>query len=91
MRKEDIITLSESLDISRDPFTGTGKGTFNYDGWSCMGPLREGECPLVLRQKGGFYKLTSMGGDMSGMKIAGAMHEWCHLYGNCRCRDVGFS
>jgi SAP domain len=88
LEKEDIISLSERLDISKDPFSGTGTGIFNYDGWSCMGQLREGQSPLVFRQKGGLFKLTTIGGDLSGFHIASAMHDWCHAYNKCRCNDV---
>ena len=91
LEKDDIITLAESLQISKDPFTGTGKGAFDYDGWSCMGPLREGQSPLVWRQKGGFFKLTTVGGEDSGFQVAGAMHQWCHDNGKCRCRELGWS
>ena len=91
LEKEAIISLAENLKISKDPFTGTGKGLFNYDGWSCMGPLREGQSPLVYRQKGGFFKLTTVGGEMSGFRIAEAMHDWCHAHQNCRCCEVGLS
>lgn len=59
--KEEIITLAENLKIPKDPFTGTGKGLFNYNGWSCMGPLWEGQLPLVYWQKGGYFKLTDIG------------------------------
>jgi hypothetical protein len=72
----------------QDPFSGTGTGIFNYDGWSCMGQLREGQSPLVFRQKGGLFKLTTIGGDLSGFHIASAMHDWCHAYNKCRCNDV---
>ena len=89
LEKEDIISLSERLDISKDPFSGTGKGIFNYDGWSCMGQLREGQSPLVFRQKGGLFKLTTIGGDLSGFHIASVMHDWCHAHNKCRCNDVG--
>jgi len=89
LEKEEIITLAESLEISKDPFTGTGKGAYSYDGWSCMGPLREGQCPLVFRHKGGSFKLTTVGGDISGFQIAAAMHEWCHAHNQCRCREAG--
>jgi hypothetical protein len=88
--KGDIISLAESLKISKDPFSGTGKGLFNYDGWSCIGQLREGQSPLVFREKGGFFKLTTVGGDISGFQIAAAMHEWCHVHNKCRCHDMGF-
>jgi len=88
LEKEDIISLSESLDISKDPFSGTGKGIFNYDGWSCMGQLREGQSPLVFRQKGGLFKLTTLGGDLSGFHIASVMHDWCHAHNKCRCNDL---
>lgn len=87
--KDDIISLAESLDISKDPFSGTGKGLFNYDGWSCMGQLREGELPLVFRQKGGFFKLTTIGGELSGLHIAAAMHDWCHMHNKCSCQTIG--
>jgi hypothetical protein len=89
LEKEDIITLAESLNISKDPFTGTGKGLFNYDGWSCMGPLREGQSPLIWREKGGFFKLTTMGGDLSGFQVAEALHDWCHAHQKCRCKELG--
>ena len=90
LSKDDIITLAESLQISKDPFTGTGKGAFDYDGWSCMGPLREGQSPLVWRQKGGFFKLTIVGGEDSGFQVAGAMHQWCHDNGKCCCTELGW-
>jgi hypothetical protein len=91
LEKEDILTLAESLKISKDPFTGTGKGLFNYDGWSCMGPLREGQSPLIWRQKGGFFKLTTIGGDISGFQVAEAMHDWCHAHQKCLCNEVGLT
>lgn len=91
LEKDEIVALAESLKISKDPFTGTGKGLFNYDGWSCMGQLRDGQCPLVFRQKGGFFKLTTMGGEVSGMKIAEGMHEWCHAHQKCLCDEVDLS
>lgn len=90
LEKDEIVTLAESLDISRDPFTGTGKGMFHYDGWSCMGALREGQSPLVWRQKGGYFKLTTIG-EFSGFRIAEAMHDWCHQHGKCRCDQAGLS
>lgn len=89
LEKEDIIALAENLKISKDPFTGTGKGLFNYDGWSCIAPLREGQSPLIFRQKGGFFKLTTIGGDMSGFRIAEEMHDWCHAHQKCQCKEAG--
>ena len=91
LEKDDIITVAESLKISKDPFTGTGKGSFDYDGWSCMGPLKEGQSPLVWRQKGGFFKLTTVGGEESGFQVAGAIHKWCHDNGKCLCTELGFT
>ncbi len=89
LEKEEIIALAESLQISKDPFTGTGKGLFDYDGWSCMGPLREGQSPLVWRQKGGFFKLTTVGGGTAGYRVAEAMHDWCHQNKKCLCMENG--
>eukprot|EP00934_Nitzschia_sp_Nitz4_P007927 Nitzschia sp. Nitz4//scaffold171_size48012//30994//33696//NITZ4_007129-RA/size48012-processed-gene-0.15-mRNA-1//-1//CDS//3329538713//7917//frame0 len=90
LRKEEIIPLAEGLDISRTPFTGTGRGKFEYDGWSCMNSLTKGEAPLVITEKGGRFKLTSLNGDMSGLCLAEAMHQWCHRYGKCKCQELGF-
>ena len=55
MTKEELYTLAESLDISKDPFSGNGNGgVYHYDGWSCMGDLLKGDPALVVKEKGRF-------------------------------------
>jgi len=88
MTKEELYPLAESLDISKDPFSGVATGPFKYDGWSAMTDLRGGEIPLVVLKKGRFLLTTSS--DVSGLPLAKAMHRWCHEHNICSCREHGY-
>ena len=87
MTKEELYTLAESLDISKDPFSGRGDGPFHYDGWSGMNScLLTGDPALVVlnRRK---YKLTRSS-SIAGYALAEALHTWCHEHGKCKCAEV---
>lgn len=90
LTKDELYTLAESLDISKDPFSGVATGPYKYDGWSSMSDLRQGEIPLVVYCKGGCFKLTTSS-DVSGYPLARAMHRWCHEHNVCACHDVGYN
>ena len=51
MTKEELYSLAEGLNISKDPFSGVATGPFKYDGWSSMSDLRSSEIPLVVLKK----------------------------------------
>ncbi|CAB9511880.1 MUS81 endonuclease homolog (Saccharomyces cerevisiae) [Seminavis robusta] len=88
LTKEELHPLAESLEISKDPFSGVPTGPYKYDGWSSMKDLRGGEIPLVILRKGRFVLTTSS--DVSGYPFAEAMHQWCHEHGVCKCQSVGY-
>jgi len=88
MTKDEIYPLAERLCISKDPFSGTGTGRFNYDGWSSMTDLKSGEIPLVILKRG-HYKLTTSS-VVSGLPFAEAMHKWCHEHNCCSCQEAGY-
>ena len=46
-----------------------------------------GDPPLVVEKKRRFRLSTT--GDVSGIKLARAMHMWCHKKGICRCVEQG--
>jgi hypothetical protein len=92
MAKEELYILAESLNISKNPFSGgtTQTGPCHYDGWSNMkGLLNGGDPPLAIRLKGGRYKL-SCNCETAGFQLAEAMHQWCHAYNKCSCEEVGY-
>mmetsp|Transcript_882 Transcript_882/g.1257 ORF Transcript_882/g.1257 Transcript_882/m.1257 type:complete len:839 (+) Transcript_882:72-2588(+) len=89
MIKEELYAAAESLDISKDPFSGVTAGSFKYDGWSSMSDLRSGEIPLVVLKKGSF-KLTSSS-SISGYPFAETLHKWVHEHNVCRCSEIGFA
>lgn len=88
MTKEELYPLAESLDISKDPFSGVSNGVFKYDGWSSMSDLKSGELPLVVLKRGHFKLSTST--DISGVPLAEALHGWCHEHGKCSCQALGY-
>lgn len=60
----------------------------DYDGWSSMSKLKEsGDPPLVIEKKRRFRLSTT--GDVSGLKLARAMHIWSHKKGICKCIELG--
>mmetsp|Transcript_12685 Transcript_12685/g.19500 ORF Transcript_12685/g.19500 Transcript_12685/m.19500 type:complete len:296 (-) Transcript_12685:93-980(-) len=89
MTKEELYPLAESLDISKDPFSGVATGPFKYDGWSSMSDLRSGEIPLVVLKRGHFKLTTSS--EIGGFHLAEALHSWCHEHGICSCQQFGYS
>jgi hypothetical protein len=88
MPKEELYALAESLDISKDPFSGLVTSHFKYDGWSSMSDLRSGEIPLIILKRGHFKLTTSC--NIAGYTFAEAMHIWCHEHNNCKCHEVGY-
>jgi hypothetical protein len=88
MRKEELFALAESLDISKDPFSGVTTGSFKYDGWSSMSDLKSGELPLVVLKQGHFKLTTST--NISGFPLAEALHGWCHEHEKCSCQGLGY-
>eukprot|EP00980_Cylindrotheca_fusiformis_P008118 scaffold1727_cov133-Cylindrotheca_fusiformis.AAC.21 len=89
MPKEELYALAESLNISKDPFSGISTGVFKYDGWSSMSDLKSGEFPLVVLKRGHFKLSASTG--VSGMPLAEALHGWCHEHGKCCCQTLGYN
>lgn len=87
--KDELYPLAESLDISKDPFSGVATGPFKYDGWSSMSDLRSGEIPLVVLKRGHFKLTTSS--EIGGFQLAEALHSWCHEHGKCSCQQFGYS
>jgi SAP domain len=88
MTKEELYTQSETLDISKEPFSGgTRTGPYDYDGWSSMTKLIQGEDPALVTKKKGRFKLTRSC-SIAGYPLAEALHEWCHEYNNCKCGDL---
>ena len=87
MKKEELYTLAESLDITKNPFSGgtTQTGPFHYDGWSAMPSLCNGDPALVVKTKGR-YKLTRSC-DLAGWNLAKGMHKWCHEHNTCACGE----
>jgi hypothetical protein len=83
--KDDLYVKAETLNITKNPFSGgtTQTGPYHYDGWSSMSSLLSGDPPLVFQKKGKF-KLTR-NSDIAGYPIAQAMHQWCHDHRNCMC------
>ena len=49
---------------------------------------KSGDPPLVVEDKRRFR--LSITGDVSGLKLARAMHIWCHKKGICRCIEHGY-
>lgn len=89
MTKEELYALAESLDISKDPFSGIATGPFKYDGWSSMSDLRTGgEVPLVVLKRGHFKLTTSC--DIAGYPLAEVLHTWCHEHNKCKCHEIGY-
>jgi hypothetical protein len=93
MTKQELYTLAESLDISKNPFSGgtTQTGPYHYDGWSNMKYLLKGDPPLVTKRKRERYKLTRSC-DIAGFHLAEQMHQWCHQVGvnKCKCVELGY-
>jgi len=89
--KDGLYVLAESLQITKNPFSGgtTQTGPYLYDGWSNMKYLLQGDPPLVHRVKGGRYKLTTCG-PLSGVPMAKAVHQWCHAHHKCSCEELGY-
>jgi hypothetical protein len=91
--KEEIYTLAESLEISKNPYSGgtTQTGPYLYDGWSSMKNLYEsGDPPLVVKKKGGRYSL-SVSSAIGGLPLSRELHRWSHQAGICRCEKLGYS
>ena len=87
LTKEELYSIAERLNISKDPFSGVAaSGPYQYDGWSSMSDLRSGEIPLVVFKKGRFKLTTTC--DVAGYALAEGMHEWCHAHNNCSCGDI---
>mmetsp|Transcript_9283 Transcript_9283/g.10605 ORF Transcript_9283/g.10605 Transcript_9283/m.10605 type:complete len:1128 (+) Transcript_9283:51-3434(+) len=89
--KDEVESLCDPLNIKKDPWCGgtTQRGPYHYDGWASMAPLiQPGDPPLVIKSKGRFRLSTT--GDVSGLKLARAMHIWCHEKGICCCEKEGY-
>jgi hypothetical protein len=86
--KNELYVKAEELEITKNPFSGgtTQTGPYLYDGWSNMARLLKGDPSLVVLKKGR-YKLTRSC-EVAGYPLAEAMHELCHQYGKCKCRDL---
>ena len=89
LTKDELYPLAESLDISKDPFSGVATGAFKYDGWSSMSDLKGGEIPLVVLKRG-YFKLTTHC-EVAGLSLAESLHGWCHQHGVCSCRELGYT
>ena len=89
--KDDLYVKAESLEITKNPFSGgtTQTGPYHYDGWANMKYLLNGDPALVVRQKGGKYRLTRSC-DIAGFELAKQMHKWCHEHNNCPCGTTDF-
>jgi len=89
--KDELYVLADATDIKKDPFSGgtTQTGPYHYDGWSCMKQLKEPADPPLVIEKKGRYRLSTTG-DVSGLKLARAMHIWCHKKGICKCIERGY-
>jgi len=89
--KDPLYVLAESLNITKNPFSGgtTQTGPYHYDGWCNMGRLLEGDPALVCRIPGRRFKLTTSG-PISGVPIAKAVHRWCHEHNKCSCQELGY-
>ena len=89
--KDPLYILAESLNITKNPFSGgtTQTGPYHYDGWCNMGRLLEGDPALVCRVPGRRFKLTTSG-PISGVPIAKAVHRWCHEHNKCSCQELGY-
>lgn len=89
--KDDLYVKAESLEITKNPFSGgtTQTGPYHYDGWANMKYLLNGDPALVVRQKGK-YRLTRSC-DIAGFEFAKQMHKWCHEHNNCPCGATDFS
>jgi hypothetical protein len=88
MTKEELYTQAETLDISKEPFSGGNRtGPYDYDGWSSMAKLIQGEDPALVTKKKGRFKLTRSC-SIAGYPLAEALHEWCHQHNSCKCGDL---
>ena len=61
-------------------------GPMAYDGWAGVGgDLTQGDPPLVVKERGSRYKLSTCGGDDAGKAVASALHAKAHERGWCAC------
>ena len=61
-------------------------GPMAYDGWAGVGgDLTQGDPPLVVKERGSRYKLSTCGGDDAGKAVAAALHAKAHQRGWCAC------
>ena len=61
-------------------------GPMAYDGWAGVGgDLTQGDPPLVVKERGSRYKLSTVGGDDAGKAVASALHAKAHQRGWCGC------
>jgi hypothetical protein len=61
-------------------------GPMAYDGWAGVGgDLTQGDPPLVVKERGSRYKLSTCGGDDAGKAVASALHAKAHQRGWCSC------
>lgn len=88
--KEELHVKTESLNITKNPFSGgtTQTGPYHYDGWANMKYLLNGDPALVYQGKKK-YRLTRSC-DIAGFEFARQMHKWCHEHNSCPCGDVDF-
>jgi len=86
--KDEIVALADPLNIKKDPWCGgtTQTGPYHYDGWASMGKLKESDMVIFSRSR---FRLSTTG-NVSGIKLARAMHIWCHQKGICRCVEEGY-
>ena len=57
-----------------------------YDGWAGVGgDLTQGDPPLVVKERGSRYKLSTCGGD-DAKAVASALHAKAHQRGWCSLR-----